>query len=234
MTKKDIKRILMGMRTHENEDVVNNLLGKIDRLEEEKLQAMIAQIGDNEENIREYIKRKITEKNNNRHEEHTPINAMFTYGISGSCIHLHMPVNLREMMSGKGITKTVDTVNLYLLDAIEKIRMLQNDGYFKFKGIESIYMISPILLKKEIEFLNGLDFETHSYKKKQLQSEEFVEGNPEAQLAVNIFGRDRNVGTARIGLDTINSQEWQRKRIQTVEDFKTQGIELSEGEARKT
>lgn len=234
MTKKDIKRILMGMRTHENEDVVNNLLGKIDRLEEEKLQAMIAQIGDNEENIREYIKRKITEKNNNRHEEHTPINAMFTYGISGSCIHLHMPVNLREMMSGKGITKTVDTVNLYLLDAIEKIRMLQNDGYFKFKGIESIYMISPILLKKEIEFLNGLDFETHSYKKKQLQSEEFVEGNPEAQRAVNIFGRDRNVGTARIGLDTINSQEWQRKRIQTVEDFKTQGIELSEGEARKT
>lgn len=234
MTKKDIKRILMGMRTHENEDVVNNLLGKIDRLEEEKLQAMIAQIGDNEENIREYIKRKITENNNNRHEEHTPINAMFTYGISGSCIHLHMPVNLREMMSGKGITKTVDTVNLYLLDAIEKIRMLQNDGYFKFKGIESIYMISPILLKKEIEFLNGLDFETHSYKKKQLQSEEFVEGNPEAQRAVNIFGRDRNVGTARIGLDTINSQEWQRKRIQTVEDFKTQGIELSEGEARKT
>ena len=234
MTKKDIKRILMGMRTHENEDVVNNLLGKIDRLEEEKLQAMIAQIGDNEENIREYIKRKITENNNNRHEEHTPINAMFTYGISGSCIHLHMPVNLREMMSGKGITKTVDTVNLYLLDAIEKIRMLQNDGYFKFKGIESIYMISPILLKKEIEFLNGLDFETHSYKKKQLQSEEFVEGNPEAQLAVNIFGRDSNVGTARIGLDTINSQEWQRKRIQTVEDFKTQGIELSEGEARKT
>ena len=234
MTKKDIKRILMEMRTHENKDVVNNMLGKIDGLEEEKLQAMIAQIGDNEENIREYLKRKITEKNNNRHEEHTPINAMFTYGISGSCIHLHMPVNLREMMSGKGITKTVDTVNLYLLDAIEKIRMLQNDGYFKFKGIESIYMISPILLKKEIEFLNGLDFETHSYKKKQLQSEEFVEGNPEAQLAVNIFGRDRNVGTARIGLDTINSQEWQRKRIQTVEDFKTQGIELSEGEARKT
>ena len=233
MTKKDIKRILMGMRTHENEDVVNNLLGKIDRLEEEKLQAMIAQIGDNEENIREYIKRKITENNNNRHEEHTPINAMFTYGISGSCIHLHMPVNLREMMSGKGITKTVDTVNLYLLDAIEKIRMLQNDGYFKFKGIESIYMISPILLKKEIEFLNGLDFETHSYKKKQLQSEEFVEGNPEAQLAVNIFGRDRNVGTARIGLDTINSQEWQRKRIQTVEKFKTQGVELSEDEAIK-
>ena len=233
MTKKDIKRILIGMRTHENEDEVNKLLGKIDGLEEEKLQAMIAQIGDNEENIREYLKRKITEKNNNRHEEHTPINAMFTYGISGSCIHLHMPVNLREMMSEKGMTKTVDTVNLYLLDAIEKIRMLQNAGYFKFKGIESIYMISPILLKKEIEFLNGLDFETHSYKKKQLQSEEFVEGNPEAQLAVNIFGRDRNVGTARIGLDTINSQEWQRKRIQTVEKFKTQGVELNEDEAIK-
>lgn len=233
MTKKDIKRILIEMRTHANEDVVNYLMGKLDRLEEAELQSMIAQIGDNEENIRAYLKRKITEKNNNRHEEHTPINAMFTYGISGSCIHLHMPVNLREMMSGKGITKIMNTVNLYLLDAIEKIRTLQSDGFYRLEGIETIYMISPILLKKEIEFLNGLDFETHSYKKKQLQSEEFVEGNPEAQLAVNIFGRDSNVGTARIGLDTINSQEWQRKRIQTVEKFKTQGVELSEDEAIK-
>lgn len=233
LTKKDIKRILMGMRTHENEDVVNYFLGRLDGLEEAKLQTMIAEIGDNEESIRKYLEEKIAKENNNRHEEHTPINDMFTYGVSGSCVHLHMPVNLREMMSGKGITKTMDTVNLYLLDAIEKIRTLQNDGFYKFEGIESIYMISPILVRREIEFLNGLDFETQLYKKSQLQNKEFVAGNPNAQLAVNIFGRDSNVGTAKIGLDIINSQEWQRKRIQTVEDFKTRGIELSKDEAIK-
>ena len=46
----------------ELEDTLNNLQQEVDRLEEEKLQAMIAQIGDNEENIREYIKRILMKK----------------------------------------------------------------------------------------------------------------------------------------------------------------------------
>ena len=49
LNKNDIKRILMSMRTAQNENQVNNLLGKIDLLPEEKLQTMIAQIGDNED-----------------------------------------------------------------------------------------------------------------------------------------------------------------------------------------
>ena len=130
LNKNDIKRILMSMRTARNENQVNNLLGKIDLLPEEKLQAMVVQIGDNEESIKKYLEGKLAEKNNIRHEEHTPINDMFTYGISGSCIHLHMPVDLHEMISKNGIKKTVDTVNLYLLDAIERIRKLQNDGFY--------------------------------------------------------------------------------------------------------
>jgi len=218
------------MGTTENENQVNNLLGKIDLLPEEKLQAMIAQIGDNEESIRKYLEGKLDERINNVHEEHTPINNMFTYGISGSCIHLHMPVDLHEMMSEKGIKKTVDTVNLYLLDAIERIRKLQNDGYHRFTGKDSIYMISPILLGREMKFLEELDFETHSYRKKELQSEEFVAKHPEAQLAVHIFGKDSNVGTAQIGLDVINSQEWQSKRYKKVEEFGKHGITLSRDE----
>lgn len=233
MNKNDIKRILMSMRTSENENQVNNLLGKIDLLPEEKLQTMIAQIGDNEESIRKYLEGKLDERNNNGHEEHTPINNMFTYGISGSCVHLHMPVDLHEMMSKKGIKKTVDTVNLYLLDAIERIRKLQNDGFYKFNGKDSIYMISPILVGREMKFLEELDFETHSYRKKELQSEEFVAEHPEAQRAVHIFGRDSNVGTAKIGLDVINSQEWQIKRDKKVKAFEKQGIKLNEDEKAK-
>lgn len=226
LNKKDIKRILMSMRTNENENQVNNLLGKLDLLSEEKLQGMIAQIGDNEENIRKYIEGKLSARNNDVNEEHTPINNMFTYGISGSCIHLHMPVDLYEMMSKNGIKKTVDTVNLYLLDAIERIRKLQNNGYYRFYGKDSIYMISPILVGREMKFLEDLDFETHSYRKKELQSEEFVTQHPEAQLAVHIFGKNSNVGSARIGLDVINSQEWQDKREKKVEEFKEQGITI--------
>lgn len=233
MNKKDIKRILISMRTPENENQINNLLGKIDLLPEEQLQTMIAQIGDNEESIRKYLEGKLDERNNNGHEEHTPINDMFTYGIAGSCIHLHMPVDLHEMMSKKGIKKTVDTVNLYLLDAIERIKKLRNDGFYRFDGKDSIYMISPILVGREMKFLEDLDFETHSYRKKELQSEEFVAAHPEAQLAVHIFGRNSNVGTAKIGLDVINSQEWQDKRNKKVEEFEEKGITLSRNEETK-
>lgn len=233
LNKKDIKSILISMRTPQNENQINNLLGKIDLLPEETLQTMIAQIGDNEESIRNYLERKLNERDNNGNEEHTPINNMFTYGISGSCIHLHMPVDLHEMMSKNGIKKTIDTVNLYLLDAIERIRKLQNDGFYKFNGKDSIYMISPILLGREIKFLEELDFETHSYRKKELQSEEFVAEHPEAQLAVHIFGKNSNVGTARIGLDVINTQAWQSKKDKKVEEFVKNGITLNRDEETK-
>lgn len=233
MNKNDIRRILILMRTAENENQVNNLLGKIDLLPEEKLQTMIVQIGENEESIRRYIEEKLGERNNNGHESHIPINNMFTYGMAGSCIHLHMPVDLYEMISKKGRKKTVDTVNLYLLDAMERIKKLKNDGFYKFKDKDSIYMISPILVGREIEFLQSLDFETHLYKKKELQNNEFVIENPEAQLAVHIFGRDSNVGTAKIGLDVIDSQEWQIKRTQIIKDFENKGIKLNEDDKTK-
>ena len=80
-------------------------------------------------------------------------------------------------------------------------------------------MISPILLEREIKFLEELDFETHSYKKKELQNPEFVAGHPEAQLAVHIFGTQSNVGTAKIGLDIVNSQEWQAKREKKLKNL---------------
>lgn len=233
MNKKDIKRILISMRTYENENQINNLLGKVDLLPEEKVQTMIAQIGDNEESIKKYLEGKLKEQNNNEHEEHTPINKMFTYGISGSCIHLHMPVDLHEMMSKQGIKKTVDTVNLYLLDAIERIRKLQSDGFHRFNGKDSIYMISPILVGREMKFLEDLDFETHAYRKKELQSEEFVAEHPEAQHAVHIFGKNNNVGTAKIDLDVIRSQGWQDKRNKKVEEFGKNGITLGRIDATK-
>lgn len=233
MNKKDIKRILITMRTSENENQINNLLGKVDLLPEEKLQTLIAQIGDDEESIKKYLEGKLKDRNNNEHEEHTPINKLFTYGISRSCIHLHMPVDLHEMISKQGIKKTVDTVNLYLLDAIERIIKLQSDGFHRFNGKDSIYMISPILVGREMKFLEELDFETHAYRKKELQSEEFVAEHPEAQLAVHIFGKNSNVGTAKIGFDVIKLQEWQDKRNKKVEEFEKNGITLGRDEETK-
>ena len=230
MDKKEIKALLMSMRTNENESIVNNLLGKIDMLTDEKIESMISQIGHDDESIKNYLAEKIKESQNNNHEEHTPINEMFTYGISGKSIHLHMPIDLHQMISEKGISKTIDTVNLQLLDAIEKIRKLQNEGYYKFKEAENIYMISPILVGREINFLNDLGFKTQTYRKSELRDDRFVSEHPEAQLATHIFGKDSNVGTAIIGLDVINSDEWQEKRKAQVKAFEEKGIRLDTAE----
>ena len=214
----------MSMRTSDNEIIINNLLGKINLLTNETITSMVNQIGDNEESIKKYLQTKLEEKQEHNHEEHTPINEMFTYGIAGRSIHLHMPIDLHQMMSEKGISKTIDIVNLQLLDAIERIRKLQNEGYSKFIGKDSIYMISPILVGREIKFLKGLDFKTQTYKKRELQDEKFVSKHPEAQLATHIFGKEKNVGTAIIGLDIINSNEWQEKRKAQVKAFEEKGI----------
>ena len=220
----------MSMRNTQNDNQVNVLLGKIDLLEEEKLEAMIAKIGNNEESIRKYLEQKLGEKQQNNHEEHTMINEMFSYGITGSCIHLHMPVDLHEMIAKKGLRETVNTVNLHLLDARERIKKLQKEGFYRFDGKDSIYMISPILIGREIKFLEDLDFEIHQYKKKELQDDEFVEEHPEAQLAVHIFGRESKIGTAKIGFDVIESKEWQAKKEKKIEELKCKGTKLEREE----
>ena len=78
-----------------------------------------------------------------------------------------------------------------------------------------------------MKFLEELDFTTHSYSKKQLSDEKFVQETPEAQLATHIFGHDKNVGTALIRFEQINSKQWQEKKNTIVANLreKTSGIE---------
>ena len=102
MNKNEVKQILMSMRNAKNEKQVNNLLGKIDMLDDTKLQEIIAQIGDNEKKIRSHVEQKINEEQNNAQSQHEPINAMFSYGITGNTIHLHMPFDLSKMIKEKG------------------------------------------------------------------------------------------------------------------------------------
>ncbi len=231
MNKKDIKMILMSMRTSENEKIINNLLGKVDMMDDRSLQNAVEQEEETEEAVRTFFEKKISEKQNDYTEQHTPINDMFSYGIAGSCIHLHLPVDLHQIIFQKGISGTIDTVNLHLLDAIDKINALRDDGYYRFQDRDSIYMVSHILGRKEIKFLNGLDFETRIYKKKELNNEEFLKENAEAKLAIDIFGKDKNVGIASIKFDIISSKEWQEKKQQVVKDLKSKGITLNENKS---
>lgn len=231
MTRKEIKDILMSMRTQENGIIINKLLGKLDLIDEESLQNAVKQVGETQDAVKAFFKKKLTEKQQHNSEEHKPINEMFSYGIFGNCIHLHLPMDLHQMIAEKGISGTIDTVNLNLLDAINKITRLRNEGFYKFQDKDSLYMISPILLGRELKFLNGLDFETNTYKKKQLSDEQFVQDNSEAMLATQIFGKGQNVGTAKIKFDTIQTKEWQEKKQKVVKGFEEKGITLQDNKS---
>lgn len=227
MKKQEIKNILMSMRTKENDILINKLLGEIDMMDEKELKRVLEKVGNSEEEVRRFLENKISKGEYNQNEKKFPINEMFTYGISINCIHLHLPSDLHEMLSEKGISATMDIVNLQLLDAIDKIKQLRDNGFYRFQGKDSIYMISPVLIRREINFLESMDFQTHLYSKRELSDDKFVEEHPEARLATRIFGKDRNVGTASIKLETISSREWQNKKNQKVKELSGRVLSLS-------
>ena len=137
------------------------------------------------------------------------------------------------MLAKKGLSGTINTVNLQLLDAIDKIKQLRDNGFYRFQGKDSIYMISPILIGREMKFLDSMDFQTQLYRKKDLNDDKFIEEHTEARLATQIFGKDKNVGTASIKFETISSKEWQEKKREKIQEFAKKGITLQENAPTK-
>lgn len=82
--------------------------------------------------------------------------------------------------------------------------------------------------KNKRNCLNRKSKET--YKKQELQDDKFISEHPEAQLAIRIFGKENNVGSAIIGLDVINSDEWQEKRKAQIKEFEEKGITIASEE----
>ena len=74
MKKQEIKNILMSMRTQENDTLVNNLLGKIDTMDEKSFQTALEKVGNNEEGVRKFFESKLSERHHNQSEEKFPIN----------------------------------------------------------------------------------------------------------------------------------------------------------------
>ena len=230
MDKNTIKSILMSLRTPENEAKVNNLLGQIDMLNEDKIQSELQKIGNSEESVKSFFQKKLEERERHYGQDHRPINKMFTYGEAGKTIHLHMPIMLKGLMDKIGLKKTIDTVNLYLLDAIDKVAEKYQQGEPGFKDKENIYMISPILTGRELQFLEDLGFSTRTLNKKDLKNEDFVKSDSEARLATSIFGNLRNVGTATIDIDKIKTPEFQQKKNEYIERFAKNGVTLDNDE----
>ena len=79
MNKKEVKNILISMRTPENEIAVNHLLGQLDMKSDTEIEQITEKLENSEENIRENLSKKIEEISQSKNEEKHPINDMFTY-----------------------------------------------------------------------------------------------------------------------------------------------------------
>ncbi len=232
MTKKEVKEILLSLKAQKNEILVNNLLGKIDMLDEESMQLILDKLGNDKDAVKKFFQDKLNKQYKDDGKKY-PLNDLFTYGVTGNCIHLHLPVDLRNMLEEKGVFATIDTINLNLLDAIDKIKKMKDDGFYRFSDKNTIYMISPILREREQQFLESLNFKTHLYGIKDLNNEQFIKTNPEAKLAINIFGKTKKVGTASISFETISSSEWQDKKVSIINKLAKKGITLKDNSKEK-
>lgn len=93
MNKKEIKKLLHSMRNSDNDKQITVLLGKIDVIDDEKLQEMVSKIGDSQDTIKSYLQEKIEtmqRRNTEEYSEHTPINELFTFGTAGNSVHLQV------------------------------------------------------------------------------------------------------------------------------------------------
>lgn len=232
MVKSEVKKILLSMQTLENEAQIVHILGKLDMMEEAELEKLVKEIGNTEEAIRNFFKGKIEKKHKTNKIDY-PINDIFTYGITQNTIHLHILGDLHERIQRTGFSKTIHTVNLYLLDAMDTIGKLKKEGFYRFQGSEEICMISPLLIKRELEFLKDMDFEVRMFHEQELQDEQYLSNNPEAQFVQEMFGGKKNVGVATIKMNTILTPEWQEKRKQREKQFHEKGIYMDEKEEMK-
>lgn len=228
MNKKDVKDILMELRKPENEDFINYMLGNLDMMDDDLVAKMIDRIGNTKDCIKLFLQRKIQERNTRPSDKKFPINKMFTYGISEDCVHLHLPGYLYEMFGKHGFSKSMNIVNMYLLDALDRLNTLKNIDFYRLKDARNILMISPLLIPREVHFLQGMHFSVRSYTKKELSDDNFVSKDPEARLAVDIFGKSKNIGSAMISFSTLNSKEWQYVKNEKMEEFTKKGISIED------
>lgn len=229
MNKKEVKKILFSIRTSENEAIVNNILGEIDMMTEEKVEAKTKNVS--EIKVKQYFEMKI-EKKQNVTSHFIKVNDFFEYGINGGVVHLHLPGDFHRMFKENGKLKASAIIAKNLIDAATRINNQRNMGDSRLEKCTSMYMVSPIFysptfypkvlrdrklrdnIKVEtpiFKIFKLMGLETTTYTREELQNSDFIQNNKEAERAVKNFGTNRDVGVAMLSFDKFNSKKFQTR-----------------------
>ena len=227
MDKKIIDKILSDLRNETNGSAIDMLASRINGMSQEEIDLTVQKLGGSEEAVKKVLEEKINQmarRERMGHEPHKPINKLFSYGVSESTVHLHLPVMLQNIR-GKGISGKINTTNRYLIDALDRIVKMKDSGDPRFRNVDSIYMISPILMGRELEVLKGLDFETESF---DYRHPETITSREEAGFGKRLFPGAKSVGRAKISIERLKQRDWQDKRKDFVEKLEEKGAVLEE------
>lgn len=205
MTKKELKEIIMSMRTPQNERSVNYLLGAVDVIPEDRIKGKHI--------TPKKIEEKIQMLNNKYRQKNPQINEFFHYSIENDSVYLHYPHDLHLLISKYGRYKTIIEVYTWLIDAIEGIIDMK---FFhtevtkdkKYTDLKYLKMVSPLLMKPQLRYLERLNFNTHFYTKKQLRNNEVTLESEDVRKAIEIFQNNYNIGVAIIDFETMKTEQW--------------------------
>ena len=234
--KEYVKSIARSLRTKENQVFVNGLLGYIDVMTDEQFSSIFNSICqtcaeksiDPKIIIKKELETKIQNMQNQGNRENYSLNGAFQCNRRGNSVLLHMPIKFTKPFGNTAsFHEAMDAYNPYLLDAIDKLRKLKENGYHLLDGVDNIEMYSPILMKDELDWLKDLGFETNYHKKGNIKDPDYVKENPEAKIGIKQFG-GRSFGTAKISFEKVNSKEFQEKKRQRQKEFEERGITLSD------
>ena len=212
----------MKKRNATNEIYINYYLGKIDMFDERQMQQFFEQYGNDTKSIETSLQKKLEEDMQRARDQKYPLNEFISYGVSGKTVHIHvLPKSIKEDIKQKGMRRFYDEATLYVIDALEKIEKLsQNHDW------EQVYAISPILSGAVLRMFKELGFETQLYGPKDMTEL----SKPEAILGKHIFPEAVRVGTAKISLERLKSQENHEKVFILKQELYKKGINITKQE----
>ena len=149
MKKSEIKALLIEEKTKdpESEAQVNYLLGQLDIMSEEELGSMLKKANINEENIKDFLLRKIIElKKQFESKEHfINVNKFFCYGRDENTIHMHLiPKSLRKLKAKLGDEDFYKYFKNQLEDFLSRLQdILKKDSSIKLLTAVSTIFFNP-------------------------------------------------------------------------------------------
>ena len=221
MTKKELKTLLITLKIEnpENEAKINKMLEHLSKLNEKEFEEQFGNYS--EEDIKKEIFRRLQEPKRQEDKfKKIDKNDYFTYGVNGDCVNIHVPPfpeEFKAMFRSKNLlvkTKAFTKLAISFFDALEKIKQQKDNGNSEFKDTKKIYMISPIFGSptfnhfRVLRLLKLLGFKTQYFCIEQLGNEDFVAQNKEAKLGVEKFGTKKNLGSATITYEKMNTDRW--------------------------